>query len=109
MLLHGVACRLVLSKFSHIKTKEMLWGLVPNALPHLTLGMANEEVQFVDSFDYVGMSFQLTMWFLFAKHYAKKAAMAEKNMYAIISLKAVVGDVVPWLGCHLYMQEWIHI
>ncbi|KAJ3878477.1 hypothetical protein F5051DRAFT_327871, partial [Lentinula edodes] len=72
------------------KSWVMIFGLLPNPLPHLTL--SGETLVFRDVVRYVGVFFQSTHRNLFASHYTKKWDCAIGTARAITGCDLLVGN-----------------
>ncbi|KAI1795321.1 hypothetical protein LXA43DRAFT_1072063 [Ganoderma leucocontextum] len=82
------------------KTAASIFGELPPALPPLELN--GGRVNYVSTYVYTGTAFSTTTRDMFADHYARRAASAEKIAHASFSLQAYTGTLPPQVALTLY-------
>ncbi|KAE9385459.1 hypothetical protein BT96DRAFT_892074 [Gymnopus androsaceus JB14] len=88
-----------------IKSVAAYHGPPPQVLPHFYFN--NEEVEIVDCYTYVGMSFGTGKFNVFSsvvgKHYDNKAQKALKVAHAVLHVESMIGSLPVCEGKILYM------
>ena len=85
------------------KTKCMLFGPLPVPLPSLKI--YEKKIDWVDSYKFIGIHFQSTHTYIFAKHYTIKASKAKSVANATFAIKDLIGSLPPVDAKVLYMAR----
>ncbi|THU77421.1 hypothetical protein K435DRAFT_889798 [Dendrothele bispora CBS 962.96] len=85
------------------KTEWMVFGKLPNPLPSLYID--GHQLRLVASYKYVGLWFQSTHRYIFARHYSDKASKARNVARASFAVSPMVGRIPPKEGITLYMTR----
>jgi hypothetical protein len=96
-------CCLNFTIISAIKSKWMAIGPLTGRLP--VLYVAEEIIELVSSYKYVGLVFSSTHRHIFAMNYPIKAAKARNMANAMFAVDSMVGCLPPFEGICLYMAQ----
>ena len=85
------------------KTKWMIFGPLPSVL--LVLTVNGQSIDLVEFYKFVGIHFQSTHSYMFAKHYQTKVSKARSVSNATFAVEDLIGSLPPRDAKILYMAR----